>query len=241
MPSHESEHPLLQMVEQGRRIRQDDPLDGRVRDVPLVPERDILEPRLCVRAEHTGEAGDLLGLDRVALVRHRARPLLAGGERLAHLGDLGAGEVAQLGREALEPGAGERDRGELGMPVARDHLGRDRLGTGAEPAEHAPLELGEVADTCRRLPTVPRRHLGEGALEPLCVAVRLEREAASLIPNVVGSAWIPWVRPTQGSAVLTGGRPNASTSARESGTTISPTRRSCSARPVSSTSLEVNP
>ena len=67
--------------------------------------------------------------DRVALVGHRARALLAGAERLLDLAHLGALEVADLGGEALEPGAGERDRRQhLGVAVARDDLRRDRLG-----------------------------------------------------------------------------------------------------------------
>jgi hypothetical protein len=40
--------------------------------------------------------------------------------------------MANLGREALEPGSGERDRGQqLGVAVARDDLGRDRPSTRA--------------------------------------------------------------------------------------------------------------
>ena len=81
--------------------------------------------------------------DRVALVRHRRRALLlARAERLLHLADLGALQVADLGREALEAGAGERDRLQhLGVAVARDDLGRDVLGAEPQPAEHAALEL----------------------------------------------------------------------------------------------------
>jgi hypothetical protein len=43
-------------------------------------------------------------------VGHRARALLTGAERLANLPHLGSGKVAQLGGEALEAGARERDR-----------------------------------------------------------------------------------------------------------------------------------
>ncbi len=103
-------------------------------------------PGLGVAAEHAGEPGDLLGLDRVALVGHRARALLAGAERLADLGDLGPGEVAELGREPLEPGTGERDRLEqLGVAVARDDLGRDRLGGRSRRGSTRRSNSGEVA------------------------------------------------------------------------------------------------
>ena len=63
---------------------------------------------------------------------HRRGALLTRAERLLDLAHLGALEVADLGREALEPGAGERDRlDELGVAVARDDLGRDVLGAQA--------------------------------------------------------------------------------------------------------------
>src|SRR5438105_2296289 len=99
-----------------------------MRDVTLVPERDVLERRLDVPTQHACEPGDLLGLDRIALVGHRARALLSGGEWLLDLCDLGPREVPDLGREALQAGSGERDRlQQFRVAVARDHLGRNRL------------------------------------------------------------------------------------------------------------------
>ena len=75
-----------------------------------MPEGDVLEAGLGVAAQHPGQARDPLGEDRVALVRHRRGALLAGTERLLDLAHLGALEVADLGREALEARAGEGDR-----------------------------------------------------------------------------------------------------------------------------------
>src|SRR4029453_18573358 len=122
-----------------------DPLRAGVRDVALVPERDILDAGLRVAAEHAREARQALGVDRVALVRHRARALLARAERLLDLAHLGALEVADLGREALDSGAGERDRSQqLGVAVARDDLGRDVLAPQLQPLEHARLVAGLV-------------------------------------------------------------------------------------------------
>ena len=93
-----------------------------------MPEGDVLDPRLRVAAQDAGEAGDALGADRVALVRHRRGALLAGGERLFDLAHLGFLQVAHLGREALEAGAGDRDRRQqLRVAVARDDLGGDVL------------------------------------------------------------------------------------------------------------------
>ena len=136
-PARDAQRQVLHVVEQDRRVGQHDPLGARVRDVALVPQRDVLEPGLRVAAQHAREPADALGGDRVALVRHRARALLAGAERLLDLAHLGALEVADLLREALEPGAGERDRAQqLGVAVARHDLGGDRLGGQAEPLEH---------------------------------------------------------------------------------------------------------
>ena len=162
-----------------------------------MPQRDVLEARLRVGAQHARQAGHLLGFDRVALVRHRARALLPGGERLADLGDLGPREVAQLDRKALQASSRKRDRAQqLGVAVARDDLRRNLLARQAEPTEHAFLELGRGRGV--RPDGAGDRadaHLRERALQAPRVAVGLERERASLMPNVVGSAWTPWVRP----------------------------------------------
>ena len=140
-------------------------------------------PGLRVAAQHAGEAGDALGGDRVALVRHRARPLLARAERLLDLAHLRALQVADLGGEALEAGAGERDRlQQLGVAVARDDLGGDGLAR-AGRARSSTLRLvgrrvGRVG--ADRAADRADRGLREGALEPVGVAVRLEGVAGQL-------------------------------------------------------------
>ena len=143
-PRGDAGRQVLHVVEQDRRVGQDHPLGAGVGDVALVPEGDVLEPGLRVAAQHAGEAGDPLGEDRVALVGHRRGALLAGAERLLDLADLGPLQVADLGREALEAGAGERDpRGQqLRVAVARDHLGGDVLAPQAEPLHHPRLDRG---------------------------------------------------------------------------------------------------
>ena len=83
-----------------RRVREDHPLGRGVRDVALVPQRHVLERRDRVAADHARQPADALAHDRVPLVRHRARALLPVGERLLHLADLGARQVADLGRRA---------------------------------------------------------------------------------------------------------------------------------------------
>src|SRR6185503_6914075 len=98
----------------------------RVRDVALVPEGDVFDRRQGVAAQQAGEPGDLFRSDRVALVRHRRRALLAFAERLLDLADLGFLQTADLDRELLERGAGDGERGEqLRVAIALDDLGRD--------------------------------------------------------------------------------------------------------------------
>ena len=150
---------MLHVVEQDRGVRQHHSLGARMGDVALVPQGDVLEARLRVSAKHPGEPGDPLAEDRVALVRHRRRSLLAGAERLLDLAHLGALEVSDLGREALQPRAGDRDsRQDHGVPVARHHLGRGILAREA-PAPPSPGAPPRAAPTrrCRRRPTACRR------------------------------------------------------------------------------------
>ena len=109
-PSTSAGHPHEHVVEDDRRVGQDDPFGARVADVPLVPQRLVLERGVRVAAQQPGKARDPLGQDRVALVGHRRRALLARPERLLDLADLGVLEVADLGREALQRAAEDRDR-----------------------------------------------------------------------------------------------------------------------------------
>ena len=121
-----------------------------------MPERDVLEADERSGAHDPREPADPLGDDRVPLVRHRRRALLALAERLLHLGHLGARQVPDLEREALERGGGDGERGEqLRVPVALDDLRRGRLGLEAEPLAGDALDLGVdrrvVADRAREL------------------------------------------------------------------------------------------
>jgi hypothetical protein len=181
----EADRAVLQVVDQDRRVRQHDPLDGGVRDVALVPERHILEPRDRVATQDAGETHDLLRLDRVALVGHRRGALLAAAERLLDLADLGALQVADLQREALEPGARKGDRAQqLGVAVAGDDLRRDVLALESEPGQHAPLEVGVGRRIgADRSGEGADRHLLEGRAQAAAVAIGLEREARQLDPE----------------------------------------------------------
>src|SRR6266542_308743 len=96
-----------------------------MRDVALVPERDVLERRHRVRANQPGESRDLLAADRVALMWHRGRAFLSLAERLLDFADLGLLQAANLERELLERRAGDRERRhQLGVAIALDDLRR---------------------------------------------------------------------------------------------------------------------
>ncbi len=97
---HERGHLGQHVVEEDGGVGQQHALSRRVADVPIVPERLVLERRAGVATEQAGEPCDPLGDDRVALVGHRGAALLAHSERLHELADLGVLEVADLGREA---------------------------------------------------------------------------------------------------------------------------------------------
>ena len=134
------------VVEREERVGNDDPLGRGVRDVALVPERDVLEADDRRRAHDAREAADPLGDLRVALVRHRRRALHPGGERLLDLAHLGAREVPDLRREAVERRRDERERREqLGVPVARDHLRRDRIGSSPSRSQAMRSTSGSIA------------------------------------------------------------------------------------------------
>jgi hypothetical protein len=65
------------MVERDEAVGQNHALDRRVRDVALVPERHVLERRHGVAPNQPRQPDDLLAADRIALVRHGGRALLA--------------------------------------------------------------------------------------------------------------------------------------------------------------------
>ena len=139
-PLHHPAELREHVVEQNRRVGQHHALGGRVRDVALVPERHVFEADHSVASQDPGKARDALAGDRILLVWHRRRALLALAKRLLGLADLAALQVPELGRKAVEGRAGDSDRGEkLGMAIARDNLGRCGLDVEAKQCEHALL------------------------------------------------------------------------------------------------------
>ena len=152
-------------------------------------------------ANEPRQADDLLAPDRVALVRHRRRALLALGERLLDLADLGLLEAADLERELLERrgGDGER-RQQFGVAIALDDLRRHRRRLEAEPPRRRrPRSTAAGARTCRPHPTACRRDdRARARARARCPAPTSAYQSASFSPNVIGSACTPCVRPIIG-------------------------------------------
>ena len=82
-------------------IRSNEPLDRTMRDIAFMPQRHILERWDSVAADHPCLPGQVLCQDRVALVRHGARALLARRKVFLCLQHFGALQVAHFDRQAL--------------------------------------------------------------------------------------------------------------------------------------------
>jgi hypothetical protein len=122
-----------------------------VRDVALVPERDVLQRRGDHAANQTGEAGQVLAQHRVALVRHRRGALLAGEKiLLGFQTSVRCRWRISVARRSIEEAMTPSVAEEHGVPIARDDLGGDRLGLQPELFGDIFLDLrvdiGEGAD-----------------------------------------------------------------------------------------------
>ena len=141
-------------IEGDGRVRRDAALDGRVRDIALVPEGHVLHRRDNRHPHKAGKAGEIFGQDRVALVRHGRRALLAGREELFRFQNLGALHMADLDGDVLDRGGDDAEGGkEHRVAVARDHLRADRLGAQAKHLADVlfdgGINIGEGADRAR--------------------------------------------------------------------------------------------
>ena len=104
-------------------VRPDHALDRRMRDVALVPEGDVFHRRQRHAAHEAGEAGEVFGQHRIALVRHGRRAFLAGGEKFFRFQNFGALQVAHFGGEAFNRTGDDAQRCKVhGVAVARDDL-----------------------------------------------------------------------------------------------------------------------
>jgi len=92
-------------------------------DIALVPQGDVFHGRNCVAAHKPGKSGQVLGENRVALVRHGGRTLLTFREEFLGLQHFGALQVPDFRGDPLNGGRDHAKRCKIHrMPVARDDL-----------------------------------------------------------------------------------------------------------------------
>ena len=199
-----------------------------------------------VAAQHPGEPAELLAFTGLRLCGIARRALLLPGpERLLHLAHLGALQVADLGGERLDARADAGARVEqLGVAVAGEHLRRGHRGAG-RGCSHTYCSTN--GSTFEYVPTAPeslptaitsRARRSRSTSRRTCSA-----QSASFTPNVVGSAWMPCVRPTIGvsrySCACFGDRARRARPRRRSADRRHGSAAATSA--VSTTSLDVSP
>src|SRR5271156_58711 len=121
------------VVHQNRRVGEYHALDGTVRDIAFVPQRDIFEGGERIRAHHAGQAADLFARDGIAFVRHGGTAALFAAERLLHFTHFGALQMANFLCNAFQRCGDDCERREiLRVAVAFNYLRSDWRGGEAE-------------------------------------------------------------------------------------------------------------
>ena len=115
-----------------------------------MPEGDVLHRRDNRHTHQTGQAGQVFGQNRVALVRHGRGAFLPLGEELFGFQNLGPLHVADFDGDVFDGGGDHPQRGkECGVTVAGDDLRADRLGLKAKLCAdmlfHRRVDIGECA------------------------------------------------------------------------------------------------
>ena len=94
-----------------------------MRNIALMPQRDILERCNGIAPDHARQPAELLGDDRVLLVRHGRTALLGLGKVLLRFPHLGALQVPHFDRDLLDRRGDVRQCGdEMGVTVPLDDL-----------------------------------------------------------------------------------------------------------------------
>src|SRR5205085_2176639 len=89
---------LQHVIEQNRRIRQNDSLGTGMANVAFMPKSDFFQPDDGVAPEDTREAAQSLARYRVPFVRHRRAALLSLGKKFFDFQNFGSLQMAKLGR-----------------------------------------------------------------------------------------------------------------------------------------------
>src|SRR6516164_2944913 len=99
-----------------------------MRDVALMPERDVFHRRQGVTPHHAGKPSDIFRKNRITLARHRRGALLLLGEELFCLENFGALQMTNLSCKPLDRRRNNAKSGEVhGMAVTRNDLRRNWL------------------------------------------------------------------------------------------------------------------
>ena len=156
----------------------DHPFHRRMRDVAFVPQGDVFQGGDHHAADDAGQAGQVFGQHRIALVRHGRAALLARREIFLGLAHFGALQMADFdGHPFHRTGDDAQGGEELGVTVARDHLGGNGFGLQAHLARHPFLDegvhIGEGADRTRY---GAGGHFGPGRQQAGAVALEFRME-----------------------------------------------------------------
>ena len=164
--------PVEREIERHRGVRPDHALDRGMRNVALVPERDVLHRRHRIGAHHAGEPGEVLRQHRVALVRHGRGALLALRRRIppppAPRCAAGGGFRSPAARSTRRPRRASRNTwrgGRAGSPGSRPARPQAPW-----PWRHAPRPADRPGRRCR-----PRRRWRRS--RPPCARRRAARVA----------------------------------------------------------------
>ena len=177
-------------------------LDRRVRDVALVPQRDVLERGLQVAAQHTREAASAAPTSpgSACAASHSspsAHPRGTAPRPRAPRCAAGGGSRARTTRSSRRATRTRTCTSAWRSRASTCVAGHRRAARGAR--RRTARRTGRRSSTCRPRPTASRPRSPSRARSRrsrsrrTCIA-----HSASFTPNVVGSAWMPCVRPTIG-------------------------------------------
>ena len=156
MLSHLAQH----VVDQDRRVRQDHTLDAAVRDVALMPKRNIFVRREHVGAHQPGQPANLLARHRIALVRHGGTAALLAAKMFFRLAHFGALQMPDFQRNFFERRRDQRQRTHIMcMPVALNHLRGHRRDVQSQPRANLLFDFGaEMRSISHRTGNLPKLH-----------------------------------------------------------------------------------
>src|SRR5438132_10737350 len=122
-----------------------------MRDIALVPERNVLESGLRIRAHHARQPADLLAGDGIPLVRHRRRAFLFFAEIFFYFADFGTLKMANFRGDFVERAgyhgkSSEKSRMAIALNNLRRNCGSFQSQARADFFFQLRAEVGKGAD-----------------------------------------------------------------------------------------------